>query len=63
MLGSNHDGDEVDVVCQAYGQKLVSKFSGGSSVWDKLTGGGWVSDYFVDTPERGALSAPIPSCT
>jgi hypothetical protein len=62
LVGSRKDGDEVDVVCQAYGQTLTTKYGGASSVWDKLTSGGWVSDYFVDTPERGALSAPIPTC-
>jgi surface antigen len=61
-LGKKEDGDEVDLVCQSYGQMLTSKFGGTSRVWDKLTGGGWVSDFFVDTPERGVLSPPIPTC-
>lgn len=62
LLGSKQDGDEVDVVCQAYGQTQISEYSGSSSVWDKLTNGSWVSDYFIDTPERGLLSPPIPAC-
>lgn len=61
-LGKKQDGEEVDIVCQAYGQTLISQFGGTSRVWDKLTDGGWVSDYFVDTPERGAFSPPIPTC-
>ncbi|MGN6588061.1 MAG: CHAP domain-containing protein [Solirubrobacterales bacterium] len=60
--GEKHDGDEVDVVCQAVGETFTSHFGGSSSVWDHLTNGSWVSDYYVDTPERGALSPPIPSC-
>lgn len=63
VVGGKHDGDEVDIVCQAAGQTFVSKFGGSSAVWDKLTDGGWVSDYFVDTPVRGNLSAPIPTCS
>lgn len=62
LLGNKQDGDEVDVVCQAFGQTLLSAYGGTSRVWDKLTNSGWVSDYFVDTPERGSLSPPIPSC-
>jgi len=61
-LETKHDGDEVDIVCQALGPKLVTSYGGSSSVWDRLLDGGWVSDYFVNTPGRGGLSAPIPAC-
>jgi surface antigen len=61
-IGERHDGEEVDVVCQAYGENFRSEFGGASDVWDRLTSGGWVSDYFVDTPERGVLSPPLPVC-
>jgi hypothetical protein len=62
LRGEKQDGDEVDVVCQAYGEPFVSKLGGSSSVWDRLTDAGWVSDYYVDTPEPGAPSPPIPLC-
>jgi hypothetical protein len=62
VLGEKHDGDEVDVVCQAYGETFVSKFGGDSRIWDRLNDGGWVTDYYVDTPEPGAPSPPIPPC-
>jgi surface antigen len=53
------DGAEVDVVCQAEGETYTSARTGSSSnVWDELTDGDWVTDYYVDTPERGAFSEP-----
>lgn len=61
-IGEKRDGEEVDVVCQSYGETFVSRLGGTSSVWDRLTNGGWVSDYYVDTPERGVPSPPIPLC-
>lgn len=62
ITGEKHDGEEVDIVCQGYGENFASRFGGASDVWDKLTDGNWVTDYYVDTPERGVPSAPIPLC-
>lgn len=61
-VGERQDGEEVDILCQAPGEAFASKFGGTSSIWDKLTGGGWVSDYYVNTPERAVPSPPIPLC-
>jgi len=60
--GEKHDGDEVDILCQAVGEAFTSHLGGSSSIWDRLTDGSWVSDYYVDTPERRAPSPPIPLC-
>ncbi len=60
--GQKQDGDEVDVICQSSGETFTSHFGGSSTIWDRLTDGSWVTDFFVDTPERGAPSAPIPPC-
>ena len=62
LRGEKSDGDEVDLVCQAAGETFVSPFGGTSNVWDRLTDAGWVSDYYVDTPEAGGFSPPIPHC-
>lgn len=62
VVGEKHDGDEVDVVCQAHGETFVSQFGGATDIWDRLIDGSWVTDYYVDTPERGVPSAPIPLC-
>jgi hypothetical protein len=55
------DGTEVDVVCQATGD-LVSNGHASSSVWDRQTDGSWVSDFYIDTPNIGTFSPPIPHC-
>lgn len=63
IVGTKADGEEVDVVCQAYGEEFTSPGTGNSTkVWDKLTDGNWVIDYYVDTPNRGFPSAPLPPC-
>jgi uncharacterized protein YraI len=46
------------VVCQAPGSKV-----GGTTVWDKLTDGSYVTDYYVSTPSTTGYSAPLPRCT
>jgi len=47
----------VPVVCQAPGSKV-----GGTSVWDKLAAGTYVTDYYVSTPSNTGYSAPLPRC-
>jgi hypothetical protein len=47
----------VTVVCQTPGTKI-----GTTSVWNKLTDGNYVSDYYVSTPSNTGYSAPLPRC-
>jgi uncharacterized protein YraI len=51
-------GSAVSVVCQAPGSTVAS-----TSVWDKLTDGTYVTDYYVSTPSNTGYSAPLPRCT
>ena len=51
-------GTTVTVVCQTAGTKV-----GTTSVWNKLTDGNYVSDYYVSTPSNTTYSAPLPRCT
>jgi hypothetical protein len=61
--GKRYDGEELDLVCQAHGENFTSEKTGESSdIWDRLTSGEWASDYYVDTPDRGLLSPPLPIC-
>jgi surface antigen len=63
LVGTKEDGEEVDVMCQAYGEEFTSPNSGNSTkIWDRLTNGNWVIDYYVDTPNRGIPSPPLPPC-
>ncbi|MFF4545874.1 glycoside hydrolase domain-containing protein [Streptomyces sp. NPDC001435] len=50
-------GATLKVVCQTPGTKV-----GTTSVWDRLTNGGYVSDRYVSTPSGTGYSAPLPRC-
>jgi uncharacterized protein YraI len=47
----------VSAVCQAPGSAV-----GGTSVWDKLSTGTYVTDYYLSTPSSTGYSAPLPRC-
>jgi len=51
-------GSSLAVVCQAPGSKV-----GTTAVWDKLSNGRYVSDYYVSTPSNTGYSSPLPRCT
>lgn len=61
-LGSLPEGAEADVTCQAMGQTVSNGYYS-SAIWDKLLTGAWVSDFYLDTPNIGVFSPPIPQCT
>ncbi|HEX6758262.1 MAG TPA: glycoside hydrolase domain-containing protein [Propionibacteriaceae bacterium] len=50
-------GTTVTVVCQTNGSAV-----GTTSVWNKLTDGNYVSDYYVSTPSNTTYSPPLPRC-
>ena len=57
------DGDQVNIACQTRGDAVSGRDGSSSNVWDRLDGGGFVSDYYVDTPGvHGGFSPPIPEC-
>ena len=45
-------------ICQARGQKV-----GTTPVWDRISNGGYVSNYYISTPSRTGFSATIPRCS
>ncbi|GAB2473753.1 hypothetical protein GCM10027063_13590 [Promicromonospora xylanilytica] len=57
VLRAHAPGSALSVVCQGTGQKV-----GTTRVWDRLTSGAWVSDYFVSTPSRTGFSTALPRC-
>lgn len=52
------EGGTLSITCQVHGQRVLS----GSDIWDRLTDGGWVYDWYTTTPNIGAFSPPIPVC-
>lgn len=61
VIGTVFDGQSVDIVCQVMGESVQGQHAT-SAVWDRLSNGGYVSDYFLDTANVGAFSPPIPEC-
>jgi uncharacterized protein YraI len=57
VTGSYASGTTLVVSCQASGQKVAT-----SSIWDKLTNGSYVTDYYVSTPSSTGDSTPPPRC-
>jgi uncharacterized protein YraI len=52
------DGSLAWVACQAKGADVF-----GTPIWNKLTDGRWVSDYYVSTRAASGWTAPIPRCS
>jgi uncharacterized protein YraI len=50
-------GATVAVACQAPGSAVAS-----TKVWDKLTDGTYVTDYYISTPSKAGYSTPITRC-
>ena len=58
ILGQLQPGSSVAVICQARGQQI-----GTTSVWDRISTGGYVSDRYVSTPSSTGFSAALPRCS
>ncbi len=57
IVGTHPPGSALRIACQAPGSAV-----GTTSVWDKLSDGSYVSDYYVSTPSGTGYSAPLPRC-
>jgi uncharacterized protein YraI len=57
IVGQLQPGSTVAVVCQARGQQV-----GTTSVWDRISTGGYVSDYYISTPSTTGFSGTLPRC-
>ena len=58
ILGQLQPGSTVAVICQARGQQI-----GTTSVWDRISTGGYVSDRYVSTPSSTGFSSTLPRCS
>ncbi len=57
ITGSLPYHSQIYVQCQTTGTSVD-----GSDIWDLLTTGSYVSDYWINTPNVGKFSPPIPQC-
>jgi uncharacterized protein YraI len=57
VVATYNPGATIGVMCQIQSQKV-----GTTPVWDRLTNGAWVSDYYMSTPSKTTYSAPLQRC-
>jgi len=56
-IGTVPEGASISIHCQTYGDNI-----NGSTIWDQLSSGGFVTDWYVNTPSIGAFSPGIGQC-
>lgn len=59
VIGSLANGTAVSIRCYSRGD-WVDGIGGSTNVWDRLSGGGWVSDGFLET---GSNTPVVPACS
>jgi uncharacterized protein YraI len=57
VVRSYSPGAALSVMCQTAGQKV-----GTTAVWNRLTNGAWVTDYYVSTPSNTGFTRSLPRC-
>jgi uncharacterized protein YraI len=51
------EGGAIDIVCQTQGENVR-----GSTIWDKLSDGSYISDFYTTTPVYAGYSPGLPVC-
>ena len=57
IVGTVTNGATITVTCQAPGAMVAS-----TSVWDRLSNGVYISDYYTNTPTVNGFTSSIPRC-
>ena len=58
VVGSLANGSQVTITCYSHGD-TVQGIGGATDVWNKLPGGGWVTDGYLETGSNGPV---VPAC-
>lgn len=61
-VGAVYEGQHATVACQTRGQTMSASSGRTSAIWDRLANGGFVSDLYLNTPNVGEFSPPLPRC-
>lgn len=54
---------QLDIACQTIGESVTGANRRSSAIWDRLTDGSFISDFYVDTPNINEFSPPLPRCS
>lgn len=57
VIGGLQQGATITIACQTTGTDV-----NGSTIWDRLNTGGYLSDYYTDTPAIGNWSHGLAGC-
>jgi len=57
VIGGLPEGAAIAIACQITGTDV-----NGSTIWDQLISGGYLSDYYTDTPAVGTFSPGLTRC-
>jgi prepilin-type processing-associated H-X9-DG protein len=57
-LGFLQNGQQISIACQVRSASTIN----GTSIWDRLTNGSYVTDYYTTTPAFNAFSPGLPHC-
>ncbi len=62
LVGSAYNDEPLQLVCQTYGDAVTGANGDTSDIWDKLTDGAFIPDFYVNTPAIDNPSPGIPLC-
>lgn len=57
-LGMLQDGQRIMIVCQVRSGSAIN----GSSIWDRLSDGSYLTDFYTTTPAFNTFSPGLPHC-
>jgi len=57
-LGNLGAGERILIVCQVRSSSVIN----GSAIWDRLTDGSYVTDYYTTTPAFNQFSPGLSGC-
>jgi hypothetical protein len=55
------DDEQIHIVCQVRGKRFSGQH-GATDIWDRLDGGNYVTDYFVNTRGLGGFDSRLARC-
>jgi len=61
-IGALHEHQLVEIACQITGEAVTGANGGASAIWDRLSEGAFVADYYLSTPGIGKPTKSIPKC-
>ena len=52
------NGQQISITCQVRSASMIN----GTSIWDRLSNGSYITDYYTTTPAFNNFSPGLPHC-